>query len=641
MHQTTQTRTLRDFFIFYTQLFFIALIVFFSFFAYISEKKSIEEYKKIISAEIGAQIHTQLKMFFIEAPRVLKINSEFAKIGMLDLSNHTQMQQTFTAQIKNHPYLTYISYANTKGEYIGVNRSVVDGEIYFINALEKEKMHFNTYAITKNDTKGVLVEEGNIYNATVRPWYTHAIQEAKSTWYNPYKHANNESMGIGISTPITDSNGTVIGVFSADQSLVKISDFLQTLNLQKNGLAFIAQKDGSLIATSLKEPVYTTQKSQLIRYTLENYPDKRLNALYPAFHTFEKLEKNKNITMEGKEYLYNQFLFQDEYGLSIAVGILLAEKDFTSGFEKNILLWGVAIFIFIVFGFFVFNSLSKRLVTPIEKLNLYTKDIAKGDFEILIENQTDIREFKELSDSFETMKIKLKESFYLLIAQASFTNIGKTLSSIYHQYKTPLSHINSQVLSLEAYLFKTKNQDVFLEDIAQKMRKSITFMDTTMIGFNNFYKNSLEKEPLDIKNEILFIEEMLKDRIIQIDLKIEILCDEILYMGYKNSFDNVVMILIENAIDIFESRKTTKPSLKITALKEEDTLKITFLDNGGGITIKPTDTVFKTFVSSKERSSGLGLAMCKMLVEKKLSGTIQAYNKDAGACFKIVLIHDS
>ena len=641
MHQTTQTRTLRDFFIFYTQLFFIALIVFFSFFAYISEKKSIEEYKKIISAEIGAQIHTQLKMFFIEAPRVLKINSEFAKIGTLDLSNHTQIQQTFTAQIRNYPYLTYISYANTKGEYIGVNRSGVDGEIYFINALEKEKMHLNTYAITKNDTKGKLVEEGNIYNATVRPWYTHAIQEAKSTWYNPYKHANNESMGIGISTPITDSNGTVIGVFSADQSLVKISDFLQTLNLQKNGLAFIAQKDGSLIATSLKEPVYTTQKSQFIRYTLGNYPDKRLNALYPAFHTFEKLEKNKNITIEGKEYLYNQFLFQDEYGLSIAVGILLAEKDFTSGFEKNILLWGVAIFIFIVFGFFVFNSLSKRLVTPIEKLNLYTKDIAKGDFEILIENQTDIREFKELSDSFETMKIKLKESFYLLIAQASFTNIGKTLSSIYHQYKTPLSHINAQVLSLEAYLFKTQNQDIFLEDIAQKMRKSITFMDTTMIGFNNFYKNSLEKESLDIKNEILFIEEMLKDRIIQIDLKIEILCDEILYTGYKNSFDNVVMILIENAIDIFESRKTAKPSLKITALKEEDTLKITFLDNGGGITIKPTDAVFKTFVSSKERSSGLGLAMCKMLVEKKLNGTIQASNKDAGACFEIVLIHDS
>lgn len=637
MTKIPYSRTLREFFIFYTQLFFALLIVFFSLFAYITQKQSIEEYKKIISAEIGKQIHTQLKMFFVEAPRILKINSEFAKIETLNLSNHTQIQQIFTSQIKNYPYLTYISYGNTKGEYVGVNRSGEDGKIYFLNALKNDKMNLNTYSITKNNTKGKLIKRGDIYNATIRPWYTNAIQSGESSWYNPYKHANNESMGIGISTPIKDLKGRTVGVFSADQSLVKISDFLHTLNLQKNGVAFIAQKDGSLIATSLKSPVYTTQKSQFFRYTLGNYPDKRLNALYPAFHTFEKVEKNKNITIDGKEYLYNQFLFQDEYGLSIVVGILLAGEDFTSGFERNILLWGLSIIVFILLSFFVLNSLSKKLVTPIEKLNLYTKDIAQGDFEIVIENQTNISEINELSNSFDTMKTKLKESFYLLIAQASFTNIGKTLSGIYHQYKTPLSHINSQVLSLEAYLFKTNNQDVFLEDIAQKLRKDITFMDKTMISFNNFYKNSLQKEPINIKNEILFIEEMLKDKIIEIDLKIKIICDDLVYMGYKNGFDNVIMILIENAIDIFQSRKIAHPTLTITVENRENNLKITLLDNGKGITIKPTDAIFNTFVSSKERSSGLGLAMCKMVVEKKLEGSITASNKDDGAFFEIIL----
>jgi signal transduction histidine kinase len=637
MTKTPYTRTLREFFLFYTQIFFLLLILFFSLFSYISEKNSIEEYKKIISDEIGGQIHTQLKMFFQEAPRVLQINNEFAKIGSLDLANHIQIQQIFTSQIKNYPYLTYISYGNTKGEYIGVNRSAVDEKIYCINALAKEKMHLNTYALTPNNTKGELIKEGKKYNATIRPWYTHAIENGGNSWYNPYKHANNESMGIGISTPITDKKGKVVGVFSADQSLVKISEFLKTLNLQKHGLAFIAQKDGSMIATSLQNPVYTTKDSQVIRYSLANYPDKRLVAIYPIVQTFDKSQKNKTVTIEGKEYLYHQFLFEDEYGLSIVVGILLAEEDFSSGFEKYIFIWGLAIWIFIIFAIFVFNSLSKRLVTPIEKLNLYTKDIAQGDFEIVIENQTNISEINELSNSFDTMKTKLKESFYLLIAQASFTNIGKTLSSIYHQYKTPLSHINSQVLSLEAYLFKTNNQDVFLQDIAYKMRKDITFMDTTMGNFNNFYKNSLQKEPIHIKEEILFIKEMLRDKIIELDLQIKIMCEEIVYEGYKNGFDNVLMILIENAIDIFQSRKTPNPKLSITVENKENTLLITLLDNGGGITINPTDAIFNTFVSSKKRSSGLGLAMCKMLVEKKLEGTITASNKKDGACFEIVL----
>ncbi len=637
MTKTLHTRTLRKFFLFYTQIFFLLLILFFSLFSHISEKNSIEEYKKIISDEIGGQIHAQLKMFFQEAPRVLQINSEFEKIGSLNLANHIQIQQIFTSQIKNYPYLTYISYGNTKGEYIGVNRSAVDEKIYFINALAKEKMHLNTYALTPNNTKGELIKEGESYNATIRPWYTHAIENGGNSWYNPYIHANNESMGIGISAPITDKSGKVVGVFSADQSLVKISEFLKTLNLQKHGVAFIAQKDGSMIATSLQNPVYTTKDSQVIRYTLANYPDKRLVAIYPIVQTFDKSQKNKTVTIEGKEYLYNQFLFEDGYGLSMIVGILLAEEDFSSGFEKYIFIWGLAIWIFIIFAIFVFNSLSKKLVTPIEKLNLYTKDIAQGDFEIVIENQTNISEINELSNSFDTMKTKLKESFYLLIAQASFTNIGKTLSSIYHQYKTPLSHINSQVLSLEAYLFKTNNQDVFLQDIAYKMRKDITFMDTTMGNFNNFYKNSLQKEPIHIKEEILFIKEMLRDKIIELDLEIEIMCEEIVYEGYKNGFDNVLMILIENAIDIFQSRKTPNPKLSITVENKENTLFITLLDNGGGITINPTDAIFNTFVSSKKRSSGLGLAMCKMLVEKKLEGTITASNKKDGACFEIVL----
>ena len=43
-------------------------------------------------------------------------------------------------------------------------------------------------------------------------------------------------------------------------------------------------------------------------------------------------------------------------------------------------------------------------------------------------------------------------------------------------------------------------------------------------------------------------------------------------------------------------------------------------------------------MSSKgENGAGIGLALAEMMVEKRLSGTIEASNKESGACFEMVL----
>jgi len=62
---------------------------------------------------------------------------------------------------------------------------------------------------------------------------------------------------------------------------------------------------------------------------------------------------------------------------------------------------------------------------------------------------------------------------------------------------------------------------------------------------------------------------------------------------------------------------------------------LSICDNGGGIKINPNERVFETFVSDKEDGHGIGLAMCKVLVENKLQGNIKAFNQANGACFEI------
>lgn len=629
--------SIQHYIIFYFTIFFAVVIAFFTVFGYLSEQNALREYEKIISKEIGSRIMTQLETFFEESPRIVRINSELSRIGRLDTSDQTQLQQLFTTQLKHYRYLTYISFGDTSGEYIGVNRNPQSGHIHVVNALKSEKMRFNTYEITSVNTKAKLSSYGKPYDVTVRPWYLHAQKEKKLSWYPPYKHINNNSIGIGVSAPAYDRNGKLIGAFSADLALDKISDFLKTVDLRKNGIAFIAQTDGKLIATSSDVTLCTFKDSNFRRFSLSDCSDFRLRSAYPFIHTFENFTGNSFINIEGEHYLYTQQLFKDSHGLSIIVGVILAEKDFTSGFEENLNIAGIVIVLFIGVGILLLIQFSRKLAQPIEELNTHTHHISDGNFDLHIQNDTSIQEINELASAFNTMSGKLKESFFLLITQSSFSTIGKTLASISHQYKTPLAHLSILTTSLEAYLFKTDNNDPLLQDITQNMRKSLLFMDETMKNFNDFYKNSNAKETLIIDNEINYIRNMLKERLQCLNLKLDISCDsQLAYVGYKNAFDNVLMILVENGLDIFEQRSIQNPEMLICVSHCENTITLSITDNGGGIEINPIESVFNTFISTKEKSSGLGLAMCKILVETKLNGTIKGYNTDKGACFTIV-----
>lgn len=241
-----------------------------------------------------------------------------------------------------------------------------------------------------------------------------------------------------------------------------------------------------------------------------------------------------------------------------------------------------------------------------------------------------------LSYKLKVLKIEKEDNEKFLFAQASFSNIGKTLANISHQYKTPLAHLGILGTSLEAHLFKTNNEDTLLKDISNNMRKSLDFMNETMNNFNKFYQNSKEKESFNILNQIESIEKMLQEKISILNVKIDKKIDKNLeYFGYKNSFDNSVMILLDNALEIFEERKTKNPTINITLENFNNSLILSLEDNGGGVKIEPINSIFNTFITTKEKSNGLGLSMCKILVENRLNGKINAFNNKKGATFLI------
>lgn len=66
---------------------------------------------------------------------------------------------------------------------------------------------------------------------------------------------------------------------------------------------------------------------------------------------------------------------------------------------------------------------------------------------------------------------------------------------------------------------------------------------------------------------------------------------------------------------------------------------ITYEDNAGGIKIKPIELVFNYFVTSKNnnKSSGIGLAVVKLLIQERLNGEISVKNNENGSVFTITI----
>ncbi len=230
------------------------------------------------------------------------------------------------------------------------------------------------------------------------------------------------------------------------------------------------------------------------------------------------------------------------------------------------------------------------------------------------------------------------ENEQLLISQSRFSTMGQTIADLTHQWKTPISQLGSQVFLLKAtHNLDRKNFENTFIDTLPQIESSIKFLNHTMDDIYNFYANPTSKEKFIIEEEIDSILRILKNKIENNNIEVIKEIDEILYDGYKSSFSNSLMAIIENALYQLINFKENNRKIFITVKEIKNTITIMIEDNAGGIKNKNYEELFHIDYSSKKNNgSGIGLALTKRLIESRLKGTISAANNKNGAVFKIV-----
>jgi C4-dicarboxylate-specific signal transduction histidine kinase len=123
----------------------------------------------------------------------------------------------------------------------------------------------------------------------------------------------------------------------------------------------------------------------------------------------------------------------------------------------------------------------------------------------------------------------------------------------------------------------------------------------------------------------------------RVSLQSQLEAQPIQVLGDRVQLQQVILNLITNAIDAMGSVTERPRVLRVRSETKESDVVITVEDSGAGIDPKSTDRIFDTFYTTKADGMGIGLAICRSIIEAH-GGRISASPGNPHGCiFQVVL----
>ncbi|MDD2888826.1 MAG: transporter substrate-binding domain-containing protein [Aliarcobacter sp.] len=299
------------------------------------------------------------------------------------------------------------------------------------------------------------------------------------------------------------------------------------------------------------------------------------------------------------------------------------------------LFWKGLFVIFIIILAFINRTLT------LKKLN---KNLTK-----IVEEKT--KKLNEMNKNLEEMVEKktgeLIQKENILNQQSKMAAMGEMIENIAHQWRQPLSLISTAATGAKLKKdFKQLSDEDFYETM-DIINNSAQHLSSTIDDFRNFFNNDKQTTTFDInvpiEKVIYLVSSKLKNREIEIIKNTQ----EINILGLSNEFIQVLLNILNNALDAFKENNFKEKFIFIDAYKKDNKLILKIKDNAGGIKEDIISRIFEPYFTTKHQSqgTGIGLYMSTEIIKKHMNGNLSVSNKEytynnikcRGAQFKIEL----
>ena len=218
-----------------------------------------------------------------------------------------------------------------------------------------------------------------------------------------------------------------------------------------------------------------------------------------------------------------------------------------------------------------------------------------------------------------------------------FSELGQLTAGLAHEIRNPLHairlnlHTFRRVYQGESQLEPDEvaamidESNVEIERVEQLMHE--------LLGFTS--PEAAHEEVIDLGAEVeatrTFVTQGLLEQ--QNEVSVRLPEQKLLVRMDPSRLRQIMLNLLMNASDAVEEGGR----IEVAVARRGGRAEITVCDNGPGVPPTDRQRIFEPFYSTKQRGSGLGLALVKRFVEEA-DGTITCEDaSDTGACFRIVL----
>lgn len=283
----------------------------------------------------------------------------------------------------------------------------------------------------------------------------------------------------------------------------------------------------------------------------------------------------------------------------------------------------------IVVGTVISKFAGRNPLKAISAMSEATKEVAKGNFEVKLAENSRIDELQEMARNFNIMT---KDLAGIEMLRNDF------VENVSHEFKTPLSAIEGYATLLQRKGLSEDKKEEYTRKILYNTKR------LSSLSSNILLLSQLENQEIGIQKELFCLDEQIREVILALEeqwsekqLELEIDLDSANYLGNKDLLIHVWQNILGNAIKYV----STSGMIRILLRREQDCLKIHIADNGTGMSEEVQRRVFEKFYqgdhSHSAQGNGLGLALAKRIVDLHSGSIAVSSIEGKGTTFTVSL----